>query len=220
MLDASPSIPTPPPQTILLLFAKWTKLGVPTPDVYDRRQGSHVYKLAIRPTEPVTIGRRVRILALTPIAHHRPCVPIEQYDTHNPHVVGVVTEIERRDGRSDGVEHAKQDTMIVKIKNECRGNAVARVLLETTRESLENASDRDRPAKGSREGARGAKAAGAGSSSNILLRAGKRKRPEETTQEGREDGLELLACVRPWPTDSLIECAGRSCVLQILPITY
>ncbi|TFK81646.1 hypothetical protein K466DRAFT_568889 [Polyporus arcularius HHB13444] len=80
-------IPPPPRPTSLLLLARWKESTHPS-----QRQSSegqrHRYELAVLPDEPITVGRRVRVLAISPIAHCSPDVPPDQVDTYDPHIVG------------------------------------------------------------------------------------------------------------------------------------
>ncbi len=80
----------------------------------------HAYSLVVWPYEPIIIGRRVRILAASPTAHHAPEVPPNELDTHDPHIVGRVLEVWRME---DGVAAAR-------IANECTGNSVDEIMLE------------------------------------------------------------------------------------------
>ncbi len=113
------TIPPPNRPPHLLLFARWKDTIRPSQDAADGTQ-RHVYELAILPDEPIVIGRRVKILALSPIAHCSPQVPSNQFDTYDPHVVGRIEEVVRRKG----------GRFQAKIGNVCRGNAVVGVDLE------------------------------------------------------------------------------------------
>ncbi|KAI0686480.1 hypothetical protein C8T65DRAFT_701071 [Cerioporus squamosus] len=118
---AIPKTTIPPPHCTphLLLAARWKGASRTS---YGGAQGElkHVYDLTVMPDEPITIGRRVRILAVTPIAYALPQVPPDQLDTYDPHIVGRVAEITRlEDGHS-----------CARVMNQCKGNAVTEVELE------------------------------------------------------------------------------------------
>ncbi len=79
----------------------------------------HSYTLAIWPDEPIVVGKKVKILAATPIAYHLPDSPSNELDTYDPHVMGHVVEVRRME---DGVA-------VARIANGCRGNRVEEVEL-------------------------------------------------------------------------------------------
>ncbi|RDX39613.1 hypothetical protein OH76DRAFT_1424182 [Lentinus brumalis] len=109
----------PPSPKHLLLVARWKGSLLPT---HGKKAASvrHSYSLAVWPYEPIVIGRRVKILAASPVALHAPDTPLNELDTHDPHIVGRVREIWRM---VDGVASAR-------IENECTGSLVGEVVLE------------------------------------------------------------------------------------------
>ncbi|KAI0685499.1 hypothetical protein C8T65DRAFT_701507 [Cerioporus squamosus] len=176
------TIPPPNPAQPLILLAKWTGLGHPSPKIYAHEKGRHKYRLVVWPTEPITTGKRVKILALSPIVHHVPKVPPNQYDTRDPHVVGRVIEVKR------GVKRMKMGRevvmTIIHVENECMDNMVEGVELEMP----------------------------AGSEESILPERRGRKRRRGSNTETVTEGIEpeLLASVRPWPIDPELECRESS----------
>ncbi len=114
-------IPPPPPSTPLILFAKWEAYGNASKAVRTSRKDlKHLYKLAVQPDEPIAVGRRVRILAVSPIAYCVPGTPLGQYDTYDPHIVGTVEEMWR----------AENGAVRAKVKNACKANTVREVEVE------------------------------------------------------------------------------------------
>ncbi len=163
------AIPPPDPDPVLLLLAKWIGVENSVPDIYHIGRERHKYGLAVQPAEPVRVGRRVKILALSPIAYCSPGVPFMQYDTYDPHVVGTVADIvHAKDAATDGTR-----TMVIRITNECRGNLVSEVDVEMPHKCREM----DQPEQMSR----------------------KRKRDGQDSPRRDATQLELLASVRPWP---------------------
>ncbi|RDX55484.1 hypothetical protein OH76DRAFT_1524771 [Lentinus brumalis] len=118
---AVPRVIIPPPRQPLhlLLFARWKETKLPSRG-RDRGEQRHVYTLAVIPDEPITTGKRVKILAVTPIAHCSPQTPPDQLDTYEPHIVGSVV----------GVKKTKEGRFRARIANTCSGNAVVEVELE------------------------------------------------------------------------------------------
>ncbi len=114
----TPRLPPPARPETLLLIAKWTGHTNTAPRG-KRKDLKHLYRLAIRPDEPITIGRRVRILAIAPITYSVPDVPTNEYDTYDPHVTGVITAVWRSE---DGAGNAR-------VTNICRSNEVREVEL-------------------------------------------------------------------------------------------
>lgn len=110
--------------------------GSPAPDVYNNQRGMHEYQLAIQPSTPIRLGQRVRLLALTPLMLQSDNLP-HQFDTHDTHVVGTVTDL--GDKRTEGVSRGTTGvvTRTATIQNECRGNMVDAVSLEVIVESRE-----------------------------------------------------------------------------------
>ncbi len=139
-------IPLPSCSSPQTLYVKWTGYGDPLPKTYENDRGTHCYRLAVQATEPIRVGRRVKLLALTPIIHYAHDVPPNEYDTHDVHVVGRVLEIgERKEGRRPGTT-AGMITSTARIQNECRGNMVETVQLEIVEDNGEcgEPSRRDR----------------------------------------------------------------------------
>lgn len=79
----------------------------------------HYYAIPICPTEPLEIGRRVRILALSRTAFHKPNVVNPRYETYDPHVRGRVMEI---------VE-AGEEAITFELDNQCDINPIKKVRL-------------------------------------------------------------------------------------------
>ncbi|TFK88637.1 hypothetical protein K466DRAFT_564648 [Polyporus arcularius HHB13444] len=123
-----PSIPPPAQPQHLTLYARWSGTGHPTPMAYNGEGGHHQYVLTIRPTEEIRVGRRVKILALTPIAYSQPNSPLSQYDTYDPHIVGRITSITRMEAEVEGEGKSTAKT-IIKISNECQNNMVEGVVM-------------------------------------------------------------------------------------------
>ncbi len=111
-------IPPPRRSKFLLLIAKWTGWLDTSPDDEDGGQ-RHAYTLAIRPDEPIAVGRLVKILAVSQAARDTPKAPFDDYDTYEPHILGRVAEIWRDE---EGLARAK-------ITNGCEGNRVVEVEL-------------------------------------------------------------------------------------------
>ncbi|KAI0722299.1 hypothetical protein C8T65DRAFT_691928 [Cerioporus squamosus] len=187
------SIPPPVPPETLLLFAKWIGYGDPTPDLCDLKEGVHKYKLAIRPTEIVKAGRRVKILALGQTAYHEPHTPLGQYTTYDPHVVGTVAATLGDDGADVGKTRGSTKTFV--IDNECRGNLVECVELEIAGDDGET-EPRERRGRKRRWNGDGAA-----------------DRPE-WTECCPSEKLELMAGIRPWLYDHEQECRGKECDLR------
>ncbi len=95
----------------------------------------HEYRLEVRPTEAVVVGRRVKVLALAPMAYVLPDVPPTQLDTYDPHVVGTVTSI-KRIRESEGEIATSAKTYEIKIKNNCQNNMVEGIVLRAPEEML------------------------------------------------------------------------------------
>ncbi len=112
-------IPPPLRDPTLLLIARWKGLFRDDHEV-SNHVFKHEYVLAIRPSESITIGRRVRILAITPIAYRLPQSPNGQYDTYDPHLVGWVAEMWRVDDERGRA----------RLVNVCCGNAITEVVLD------------------------------------------------------------------------------------------
>ncbi len=174
-----------------MLLAQWIGTGNPAPRTYELQEGTHRYRLAIQPSERIELGRRVRILALTPIAYHMEDAPGSQYDTYEPHIVGVVSgmTLECRVS-TEGSGDSASSVVVMKIDNECRGSMVSGVDLEF---SLDHgaAARPERPGKRPRRGRRDAD-------------GGPRR------SEGHSI---LLSCVRPRPECKDRACSGATCWL-------
>ncbi len=119
---APSTIIPPPPRTVpTLLIAKWRAAR-------NSRTGSqyctdeHIYRLAIKPEDPIVVGRRVKILALSPIAFHKPATPTNLFETYDPHIVGEVVDIWRKDER----------VWWARVENLCRRNRVVVADIEFT----------------------------------------------------------------------------------------
>lgn len=79
----------------------------------------HYYAVPICPTEPLEVGRKVRILALSRTAYHTPNVVNPRYETYDPHVRGRVTEI---------VE-AGEEAITFGLDNQCDINPIKKIRL-------------------------------------------------------------------------------------------
>ena len=55
----------------------------------------HVYDIPIPPPQPLVVGLRVQLIALSPVAYHTPglCVSAPRYDTYDPQIEGVVVAL-------------------------------------------------------------------------------------------------------------------------------
>ncbi|KAI0719516.1 hypothetical protein C8T65DRAFT_693184 [Cerioporus squamosus] len=198
-------IPAPAPNSVLDLYARWSSFGSPSPNPYDLQGGIHEYRLAIKPTEEIWPGRRIRLLALTQIAYYLPKVPIGQYDTYDPHVVGLVSDVTTRWEIVPGSLTRKRRTT-VRVENECRGNAVVVVDLEipeddgdmTREDNVRHVEAAVRPTLPAERSERGGR------------RGRKRRR---RSSESQALNLDLLASIRPWPTWGR-QCGGSGCYLQ------
>lgn len=207
-LQTPPTIPPPQPSPTLILYARWTGQGNPTPKVYDGEKGRHDYKLAMRLTERVEVGRRVKVLAISPIAFTLPDVPLGEYDTYDPHVVGTIESIERMEESGAGKERTPP-TMIIKIRNECRSNAVEGVDLRALEETLSEYGEVDEKERKSRKKRRrleGGSACGMEVSEKYGCWIEERGKPDPPPAE-------LLASIRPWPIWNTCSCEGQWCQL-------
>ncbi len=81
----------------------------------------HVYTTHIRPSKPLTVGGRVKLLALPKAAPTAPSASLQDFKAYDPHVMGVVGGIEEGD---------KEGWVKATIHNRCRGNTVRTVELE------------------------------------------------------------------------------------------
>ncbi len=217
------TVPPPLPSSPLLLFARWTALADPSPDpLYDfLRWESHHYKLAIRPTEPITLGRRVRILAIVPITHHIPDTPSTQYDTYDTHVIGRVVEMNTKragchsvlgrnlQGETTRRTRDVETTMVITIRNECCGNTVRNVFLEFPEAD-------DEAQRTARTGQNGKRSVNEETESRPgRARGQKRRKGDGGPSMPREDEhWMLLASIRPWPCRDEETCSGKTCFLE------
>ncbi len=80
----------------------------------------HNYSTHVKPSRPLAIGGRVRLLAFPKAAPTTPGTDLSKFKTYDPHVVGVVARIE------EGTEGWARVTIL----NQCRGNAVKLVELD------------------------------------------------------------------------------------------
>ncbi len=141
------------------------------------------------------MGRRVRILAISPIAHCSPDVPPDQVDTYDPHIVGKVV----------GVRETRMGGYQAKIANLCNGNAVVEVELDfpDLREALMKKTICHR---------------------TTGRRRGGGVRPDGHDGQDGQDGLggtaelSTLVCVRPWPMNE--NCTGPTCTLTAGPAEF
>ncbi len=117
-----PFCPPPVRPKSLLLVARWIGHTNATSGG-KRRDLKHLYKLAVYPDEPVAVGRHVRILAIAPITYSTPDVPTNEFDTYDPHVTGVITD----------VWSLEDGTSCAKVTNACRCNGVREVELRFPR---------------------------------------------------------------------------------------
>ncbi len=105
---------------VSVVCAWWTGNG----DAYERPGGgraiSHTYKTQLKPTMPLKVGAKVRLLALPMTAAPAPLASIDQYAPYEPHVRGIVARVI---STGDGWARAT-------IVNTCRGNEVGIVELD------------------------------------------------------------------------------------------
>ncbi len=125
--DSAKTSPTPqlkeprqrderPPLTI---YARWQSHELLSPAEPHLGCKAHAYDVPIRPNEPLEVGRRVRVLALSRVAYHAPDVVCPRYETYDPHVVGDIVA-----GARIG-----ESTATFELANECLLNPVKTVLL-------------------------------------------------------------------------------------------
>ncbi len=91
----------------------------------------HRYKTHLKPSKPLAIGERVRLLAMPKSAPTTPGAWLHDYRAYDPHVVGVVMEIKES---TEGWAKAT-------IRNLCRGNTVRTVELDMAYTTDETAQD-------------------------------------------------------------------------------
>lgn len=103
----------------MIVYARW-KGDEPMQDFTRTLSGRmHRYEVPIKPTAPLQVGQRVRILALSRVAFHAPSVVYPRYETYDPHIVGVVVAVVEKG------EHA----VTFEVANQCEANPVRRVKL-------------------------------------------------------------------------------------------
>lgn len=101
----------------ITLYARWKKCRHPSGNPYTIVDATHSYDIPIRPKEPLQVGRRVRILALSRRAYTAPEIVFPRYDTYDPHVVGTIVAAV---GRGDV-------SITYEIANECPINPVKQI---------------------------------------------------------------------------------------------
>lgn len=114
---AEPSIPG-----IIDVYARWVRYdgGRPT-GPKDFFQKTYVYAVTIPPSEPLALGRRVRVLVTTPASWvPGPDADPNLHGANDAHVVGTVTNVLGWKGK----------LVALAVENECRQNLVRRARLE------------------------------------------------------------------------------------------
>ncbi len=104
----------------VLVCAWWKKYGEGHGKTGEERAHEHIYTTRLRPSQPIELGSRVRLVALSMSTRTVMDALLEQYEPYDPHVCGRVIRIAR----------SRPGWVVVTLCNECKGNEVGRVGLE------------------------------------------------------------------------------------------
>ncbi|KAI0706265.1 hypothetical protein C8T65DRAFT_652160 [Cerioporus squamosus] len=99
------------PADIIDIYARWSKYdgAYPmTPEEFIRK--THVYSVTIPPSAPLAIGKRVRVLAMSPARYRSPDAEVDVYESYDAHVVGRIRK----------VLGWKGNLVALEVDNECR----------------------------------------------------------------------------------------------------
>ncbi|TFK80512.1 hypothetical protein K466DRAFT_569599 [Polyporus arcularius HHB13444] len=102
------------------VFAWWKEFGEDHQKIGGTRAQRHVYSTTLKPTAPLDLGMSVRVVALAKGKKAEPGRTLVQYGAYDPHIVGTVTRMSRK----------QPGWWKVTIQNECGGNEVGIVDLE------------------------------------------------------------------------------------------
>ncbi len=114
--EQPPQLPPPIPT-----YAKWSGYvdGQPTTRASFLSK-THIYEMVQRPAEPLALGMRIKIYAVSPALYCSPDAPANEYEAYDAHVTGRITRIVGWRGTVVGLE----------VQNECWRNMVKNIRLE------------------------------------------------------------------------------------------
>lgn len=103
------------------IFARWK--GYEGGDPKNRREfvkRAHVYEVIQRPVEPLAVGMKVTIYAVSPATYCSSHAPEDQLEAYDAHIVGRIVRIVGWSG----------ETVQLEVKNECWKNIVRRAQVD------------------------------------------------------------------------------------------
>ncbi|TFK86327.1 hypothetical protein K466DRAFT_566056 [Polyporus arcularius HHB13444] len=103
------------------VYARWSKYDgayPTTPEDFIRK--THVYLVTIPPSAPLAVGKRVRVLAMSPARWCCPDADVDLLEAYDAHVVGRISKVLGWRG----------DWVALEVENECRVSAVRKARLE------------------------------------------------------------------------------------------
>ncbi len=103
------------------LYARWGGFVENDPtDPEEFITKTHAYRVQIPPHIPLSLGIKIRVVALSPTRYCIPDAPADLYDMYDPHVIGDITRVMGWKGDVVGLE----------VTNECKISPVRRARLE------------------------------------------------------------------------------------------
>ncbi|RDX46731.1 hypothetical protein OH76DRAFT_814507 [Lentinus brumalis] len=103
------------------VYARWSKYDgayPTTPEDFIRK--THVYSVTIPPSAPLAVGKRIRVLAMSPARWCCPDADVDLLEAYDAHVVGRIRKVLGWRG----------DWVALEVENECRVSAVRKARLE------------------------------------------------------------------------------------------